>query len=534
MSMLRRDQAVLTLILVLGININFGSAASGMVSKRKPGNGKVSSETAFSHIKISTIAPKQNDTLALEYHKKATKLVQEAHKYQRLKQPLQATVYYQQSTKYFNKAIKASPENKELSSIFYNNIGIIYMEIKKYENAEKSFSKAIQLNPKNASVYNNLGTLFYTQKKLSSAIKNFKKAVDLNPNESRYCYNLATAYYSAGLQLLAAEYQSKALKITPIAQIKMATAPTSKQSLLGTTIVEKVPTIQKFSYAAPVYTRKSDSSPLLTKGDSDAKIVYDIKPPVPSSLTISENKSAEQPVVKPVISLPISITPKQPALATTSPIVQQQPVVSIPSRVSNPIIVQRQPVIKENIYTRSAYPMRVLDTGYSEANTKRSQPVLPSNLAPVKPTPPYETTGPTAEVKFSQPIANQHQSTYETTGTIASLFPDKTPSNQISLPSVKIAKVEDFSSYKKTAEAYLKQGYYSLAIEYFKKYIEMQPNSDHAYTEMGMAYIMRAKRNPNPQDLVTARDILNIAVSINPNNLEANNILKVLEMVPSI
>ncbi|MFN6563216.1 MAG: tetratricopeptide repeat protein [Nostoc sp. ChiSLP01] len=83
----------------------------------------------------------------------------------------------------FEKAISLSPK-----SIFYNNLGNAYSAQENFDKAVEAYSKAINMDYKNASAYNGLGYALKLKEKydfnpetLEEAIKNFRQALNLNP-----------------------------------------------------------------------------------------------------------------------------------------------------------------------------------------------------------------------------------------------------------------------------------------------------------------------------------------------------------------
>ena len=55
----------------------------------------------------------------------------------------------------------------------YNNIGVIYKELRQYDRAIEEFLRAIYLNPNYAKPYNNIGVVYYAKKDFPGAIRNY-------------------------------------------------------------------------------------------------------------------------------------------------------------------------------------------------------------------------------------------------------------------------------------------------------------------------------------------------------------------------
>jgi Flp pilus assembly protein TadD len=80
----------------------------------------------------------------------------------------------------FLQAIQLNPHEV----IAYINLGNLYDEQGKKEDAEKEYRKAITLDPKNGRAHFNLGVLFLEESKKSEAKKELTLAMQVNPNDS--------------------------------------------------------------------------------------------------------------------------------------------------------------------------------------------------------------------------------------------------------------------------------------------------------------------------------------------------------------
>ena len=78
---------------------------------------------------------------------------------------------------YENLLIK-DPNNFEITNL----LGVIFLQLKKYDEAIALIKKAININPNHHALYNNLGVSYKELEKYSEAIYNFKKAININPN----------------------------------------------------------------------------------------------------------------------------------------------------------------------------------------------------------------------------------------------------------------------------------------------------------------------------------------------------------------
>jgi tetratricopeptide (TPR) repeat protein len=92
----------------------------------------------------------------------------------------------------YSKAIELDPSDASA----YSNLGNLLSDenLKRYEEAEVAYGKAIELNPSYASAYSNLGILLRNLKRYDEAEVSYRKAIELNPSD-------ATAYSNLGLLL---------------------------------------------------------------------------------------------------------------------------------------------------------------------------------------------------------------------------------------------------------------------------------------------------------------------------------------------
>jgi tetratricopeptide (TPR) repeat protein len=98
--------------------------------------------------------------------------------------------YYPALIKYLE-AVRLNPN----SELWWNRLGIIYSQLKYYQEAAAAFQRSIQLNPKYVYAVNNLGSAYFAKKELKKAEKNFKKAIRMNNKEASFHMNLGALYF---------------------------------------------------------------------------------------------------------------------------------------------------------------------------------------------------------------------------------------------------------------------------------------------------------------------------------------------------
>ena len=86
---------------------------------------------------------------------------------------------YLDAMDYYNAAL-----TKEPTADRYNKLGMSYIHMQRFPEAEKSFEHALKLDKNSAAGYNNRGWIYQKNGNYGRAIKYFKKALALKPTSS--------------------------------------------------------------------------------------------------------------------------------------------------------------------------------------------------------------------------------------------------------------------------------------------------------------------------------------------------------------
>jgi tetratricopeptide (TPR) repeat protein len=121
---------------------------------------------------------------------------------------------YPEAIKSWTKMIELNPKN----ATAYFSRGAAYVHYKQLEEAIKDFSKSIELDPKNAVLYNNRGITYNKLKQHEKAIEDLNKAVELNPKYISAYLNLSETYIITGSYETALDTIKKVLPLS--AEIK--------------------------------------------------------------------------------------------------------------------------------------------------------------------------------------------------------------------------------------------------------------------------------------------------------------------------
>lgn len=90
----------------------------------------------------------------------------------------------------------------------HNNLGVLSYLRHSYQDAEREYRRALQLQPNSPDVYNNLGTLYRAMGRLADATTAFQRAMTLQPNWVEVRINLGNVYQTQGkLELAIQQFQ---------------------------------------------------------------------------------------------------------------------------------------------------------------------------------------------------------------------------------------------------------------------------------------------------------------------------------------
>lgn len=85
-------------------------------------------------------------------------------------------------------ALKLMPD----SPLIYNNLGVIYLRMRRFEDAQNAFQKSNEIEPR-ARTLGNLGATYYLQAKYDEAAATLQKVVEMDPKSYLMRANLAAA-----------------------------------------------------------------------------------------------------------------------------------------------------------------------------------------------------------------------------------------------------------------------------------------------------------------------------------------------------
>jgi TolA-binding protein len=95
------------------------------------------------------------------------------------------------AVEYWGRAIS----NKQHTVEAYNNRGLAYHELERYDKAIKDFSQAIKLDPGHVAAYNNRGNSYYERNEYRLALADFNRGLQRKPNYAKAHLNRGLVYY---------------------------------------------------------------------------------------------------------------------------------------------------------------------------------------------------------------------------------------------------------------------------------------------------------------------------------------------------
>jgi len=117
------------------------------------------------------------------------------------------------SLKIFRKVEVLSAEG--LAAHRYNNLGSVYSFSERLDDAELSYSRAIELNPNFAEAYNNRGVAKWRSGRGEEALRDYSKAIELRPEYAEAWNNRAITYEKKGELERAISDYTRAIELKP-------------------------------------------------------------------------------------------------------------------------------------------------------------------------------------------------------------------------------------------------------------------------------------------------------------------------------
>lgn len=118
---------------------------------------------------------------------------------------------FNEAIELFNKALKINPNYAE----GHNNLGNVLFELSEFDKSLDCYSKAVLLNPNFSDAFNNLGNVYQKKENLIKAIENYELAIstDSGLNKDKPFYNLGNIFRELGDIKKSIDFYKKAIDI---------------------------------------------------------------------------------------------------------------------------------------------------------------------------------------------------------------------------------------------------------------------------------------------------------------------------------
>jgi tetratricopeptide (TPR) repeat protein len=111
----------------------------------------------------------------------------------------------------YTKALEINPRDAEA----YYNRGIVYNRKSQYDEAISDFSKALKINPRYGDAYHGRGGIYTKRGQYDEAISDYAKALEINPKDAAAYHRRGIIYTKKGQYDEAISDYTKALEINP-------------------------------------------------------------------------------------------------------------------------------------------------------------------------------------------------------------------------------------------------------------------------------------------------------------------------------
>lgn len=118
---------------------------------------------------------------------------------------------YEDAAKAFTQAIEENPNH----ALGYVNFGNLLASMNDIERAERFFQKALTIDEKMATAYYGLANLYYESERYTEAAKLYQKSIDYGIEGADAFYMLGKSFERAGEYKLALPFMQRAAEIAP-------------------------------------------------------------------------------------------------------------------------------------------------------------------------------------------------------------------------------------------------------------------------------------------------------------------------------
>jgi len=124
---------------------------------------------------------------------------------------IRQNAYWRDPLTFYERALQYSPE----SPVLYNNLGILYGDMNRLDDAIHMFEKAIEVEPKYIYAYHNLGKAYHLTGEDKKAVALYEQLLEVFPDLPDAHYNLGNIYNESGRTQEAIAAYKEALRLSP-------------------------------------------------------------------------------------------------------------------------------------------------------------------------------------------------------------------------------------------------------------------------------------------------------------------------------
>jgi len=143
---------------------------------------------------------------------------QEQESFEKAKGGYERAVLLNKEGKYEEALAELQPslEKEGAQWVVHWQVAVAYAGLKRDEEAEASYKKAIELNPTEPKLYSVLGEFYMKRKRMEEARAQFETAANLSPEEApMFWFNLAATFFNTGELKSAIEPLNRVIELDP-------------------------------------------------------------------------------------------------------------------------------------------------------------------------------------------------------------------------------------------------------------------------------------------------------------------------------
>jgi len=131
--------------------------------------------------------------------------------------PEESAAKYEEALEIQERLLKKGVDDRlaNWASVIHNNYGLLLFELRRYEEAEEHYKRAIELNPDLAEAHYNYGNMLFEQKRYKEAEEHYKRAIELNPDLAEAHNNYGNMLSELGRYDEAEEHYKRAIELNP-------------------------------------------------------------------------------------------------------------------------------------------------------------------------------------------------------------------------------------------------------------------------------------------------------------------------------